>query len=106
MLKRRFFHEYIEKIVATGLTVSSLSSGAIALADTGYDNDFGQSAQMSHIVQDQQSRSSSQQKARMEESKKASSQENSVVEELRQRNMLGQSDAMSKSRPYGLLIEE
>lgn len=96
----------LKKMATTGITIFSLYSGAIALADTGYVNDLGQSAQMSHTVQDQKSRSSSQRDSRMEESQKASSQENGVVEELRQRNTLGQSDAMSKTRPYDLLIEE
>lgn len=94
----------LSRMAVIGIVAVSFFSATIVLADTRYDNDLGQSAQLSHTVQDQRSHSASIQDGHMEGDKKMANQENRVVEKFRQRNTLGQSDAMSKTRPYTSLI--
>lgn len=88
--------------VSVATAIIGLGFGSSALADTAYENDLGQSAQMSHTIHDQNSRSDSSGDQGVES--KQTLQSFQVVEEFRERNMLGQSDAMSKTKPYRSLI--
>lgn len=93
-------HMTIVAIASVGLF-----SVAIASADASYDNASGQSAQMSHTMQDR-----GQQDAETKETREATRdirhQEPKKVELLRQRNKLGQSDAMSVTPAYQPYREE
>lgn len=91
--------------VSIATAVIGLGLGSSALADTAYENDLGQSAQMSHTSQDQNSRAGSSGSQRVESNQQAL-QSVQVVEKFRERNTLGQSDGMSKTKPYRLLIED
>lgn len=91
--------------VSVATAIIGLGFGSSVLADTAYENDLGQSAQMSHTIQDQDSRAGSSRHQGVE-SNQQELQSSQVVEEFRERNTLGQSDAMSKTKPYRSLITD
>lgn len=86
----------LRSMVVLSVAVTGLSSVSLAIADTVYENDSGQSAQMSHLRQDQRSQTAN-------EGRAARGQADVSVRAFRQRNLLGQSDAMSQTQPYGSL---
>ncbi len=73
-----------------------LSLGSFALADASYDNTAGQSAQLTHTMQDR-SREDVKEKRSVRDDRLERVE---AVEILRSRNMLGQSDAMSATPAF------
>ena len=87
------------KAIALLSTVATLSlSAIIALADRPAENIAGQSAQLEHVLQDKREPLSNRDASNAEVGS-----DMDAVEAYRQSNLLGQSDALSKTKPYASL---
>lgn len=93
-----------KKIVTLGMAVTGLTSTSMVLANVSYENSEGQSAQLTHTMQDQGNQGSSQDGKKVDGSLRAAA-EAELVRKLGQNNTLGQSEAMSKTKPYISLIK-
>ena len=88
------------KAIALLSTVTALSlSASLALADRVVENDAGQSAQLEHVLQDKRKPLSNRDVSNAEDRG-----DMDAVEDYRQSNLLGQSDALSKTKPYASLV--
>lgn len=83
----------LKSVAIIGAAVASLSTASLALADTAYENDSGQSAQLSHVMQGKRNQP-------VNEGGEVSRIQENAIKAYRQRNMLGQSDALSQTKPY------
>ncbi|QEA37646.1 hypothetical protein FGL86_00210 [Pistricoccus aurantiacus] len=95
----------LKQLAAISVSIIGLSSASLALADMPYENKAGQSAQMTHDMQRQNESAASANGTWNKKSQtgNTSHRGNKFVESFRQSNTLGQSDAISKTRPYASL---
>ncbi|KGE78564.1 hypothetical protein [Halomonas salina] len=88
-------------LTALAISLASLSAATSALASPTYENDAGQSAQLTHAMAHQgQDSATATATWSPGDNRYISTGKTMLVEAFRQDHTLGQSDAVSKSRPY------
>ncbi|QFU02084.1 hypothetical protein FIU83_10575 [Halomonas sp. THAF5a] len=93
-------------LTALAISLAGLSTAASALASPLYENDAGQSAQLTHFMTHKvQVSATAIATWSPGDNRYSSTDKTMMVESFRQDHALGQSDALSKSRPYAELAK-